>query len=77
MWRKVLLKKLKSYIYNQLDPAKVNIIDLGREIFVQPLSIPEILAEPEITDEDFYRGLPISKGDDLQLHLKFQIKFWK
>lgn len=75
MWRKVLLKKFKSYIYNQLDPAKVNIIDLGREIFVQLLSIPEILGEPEIKDEDFYRGLPISKGDDLQLHLKIKSNF--
>lgn len=71
----MLLKKFKSYIYNQLDPAKVNIIDLGREIFVQLLSIPEILAEPEIKDEDFYRGLPISKGDDLQLHLKIKSNF--
>lgn len=71
----MLLKKFKSYIYNQLDPAKVNIIDIGREIFVQLLSIPEILAEPEIKDEDFYRGLPISKGDDLQLHLKIKSNF--
>ena len=71
----MLLKKFKSYIYNQLDPAKVNIIDLGREIFVQLLSIPEILGEPEIKDEDFYRGLPISEGDDLQLHLKIKSNF--
>ena len=63
-----MLKKVKSYIDNHLNPAKVNIID-PRKKFVQPLNIPEILAELQITD-DYYGAVSISKVDGLELHLK-------
>ena len=53
-------KKVENYIYNHLNPVKKN-TDWTKGNFVQPLSIPEILAELQIAD-DYYRALPISKG---------------
>ena len=60
MRRKNLQKKVKNYIHNHLNPVKKN-TDSTKGNFVQPLSIPEILAELQIAD-DYYRALPISKG---------------
>lgn len=37
---------------------------------VQSLSVPEILAELQIVDEDYYRTFYISNDNDLELHLK-------
>ena len=34
------------------------------------MSIPEILAELQITDDGYYGAVSISKVDDLELHLK-------
>lgn len=45
MSRNTSLKKVKKYIGNHLNPAKVYTIDPRKGKFVQPLSIPEILAE--------------------------------
>ena len=71
-WRNSLLKQVKSYIDNNLNPAKVNVIDLTKDNFTQPLSIKEILDELEISSDDCYRALSISKDEDLELHLKRQ-----
>ena len=49
---------------NHLNPAKVYIIDPRKGKFVQPLSIPEILAELKILDNDYYRSLSLSKDDE-------------
>ena len=38
-WRNKLLKLVKSYIDNNLNPAKVNVIDPTKETFTQPLSV--------------------------------------
>lgn len=70
MLRKDLLKKLRSYLENHLNPAKKNIIDPRKVNFVQPLSIADILAELQIADVDYYRALYISKDDDFERHLK-------
>ena len=47
-----------------IDPIKDN--------FTHPLSIKEILDELEISSDDYYRALSISKDEDLELHLKRQ-----
>ena len=51
-------------ILNVADPTKVN--------FTQPLNVQEILDALEISKEDYYRALSISKDDDLELQLKRQ-----
>ena len=71
-WRKELLKKVKDYIDNNLNPEKINVIDPGKENYVQPLTIKAILNELEILEDDYYKALSISKDDDLELHLKRQ-----
>ena len=57
---------MKSYI----DLSKVNVIDLTKGNFTQPLTIREILDELQISMDDYYRALSISKDEDLELHLK-------
>ena len=34
------------------------------------MNIDEVLEELEISKDDYYRALPISKGEDLKMHLK-------
>ena len=48
----------------------MNVIDPTKKNFTQPLSVKEILDELEISKDDLYRALPISKNEDLELHLK-------
>ena len=69
-WRKTLLKKVKKYIDDNLNPAKVNVIDPTKDNFTQPLSIQKILDELEISKDDYYKPLSVSKNDDSELHLK-------
>ena len=45
-------------------------IDPTKENFTQPLSVKEILDELEISKDDYYRDLSISKDEYLELHLK-------
>ena len=72
-WRNTLLRQVKNYIDNNLNLAKVNVIDPTKDNYTQPLSITEIL---EISKDDYYRALPISKDEDLALHLKRQPDSW-
>lgn len=67
MWRMIWLIKINSNIDNHLNRVKNKIVDLR---FVQPLSIPEILAELQIADDCYYRALSISKDDGFKLYLK-------
>ena len=71
-WRNTLLKQVKSYIDNNLNPAKINVIDSTKDIFTQPLGVQEILDELEISKVTYYRALSISKDEYLELHLKRQ-----
>ena len=71
-WRKTLLKKVKKYIDDNLNPAKVNVIDPTKDNFTQPLSIQEILDELEIAKDDYYKSLSVLKDDNLELLLKRQ-----
>ena len=67
-WRNTLLRQVKSYIDNNLNPAKVNVIDPAKDNFTQQLSVKEILDELEISKDDYCRALSISK--DLEMHLR-------
>ena len=64
IWRKVVLGKVKNYIDDNLNPAKVNVVDPTKDNFTQPLSIQEILNDLEIFDDDYYKALSISKDED-------------
>ena len=61
---------MTSYIDDNLNPAKVNVIDPTKDNYTQPLSITEILNELEISKDDYNRTLSISKDEDLELHVK-------
>ena len=50
-------EKVKSYINNNFYPVKVNVIDLTKEKFSQPLRVKEFLDELEISKNDYYRAL--------------------
>ena len=41
-----------------------------KDSFIQSMSIKGIIDELEISKDDYYRVLPISKDEDLKLHLK-------
>ena len=41
-----------------------------KKYFTQPLSAKETLDELEISKDDYYRALSISKDEDLELRLK-------
>ena len=56
---------MKNYIDNNLNLAKVNVIDPTKDNYTQPLCISEILDELEISKDDYYRALSISKDEDL------------
>ena len=67
-----MLRKVKNYIDDNSNPAKVNVVDPAKDDFTQPLAIQEILNDLEIFKDDYYKTLPISKDEDLELHLKRQ-----
>ena len=69
-FRNILLRHVKSYIDNNLNSVKVNLIDPTKDNFTQPLSIKEIPNELEISKDDYYRVSSISKDEDLEVHLK-------
>ena len=59
---------MKKYIDEELNPAKVNVIDPEKENYNPPLTIHEILLKLDISKEDYY-ALSISVDDDCELHL--------
>ena len=69
-WRNTLLRQIKSYFDNSLNPAKVKVTDPTKDDFTQPLSVKEILDNFEISRDDYYRSWSIPKDEDLELHLK-------
>ena len=56
-------KQFKSYIDSNLSPVRVNVIDLTKYNFTQPLSVKKILDELEISKDDYYRDLSILKAE--------------
>ena len=75
-FRNTLLKQVKINIDNNLNPAKVNIIDPTKDKFTHPMSVKEILDELEISKADYYRAVSISKDESLELHLKRKPNSW-
>ena len=45
-------------------------IDPTKDNFTQSLCVKKILDQLEISKDHYYRVLPISKDEDLQLHVK-------
>ena len=68
--RKDIFSKVKDYINNHLNPAKVNFYDSSKDIFVNLKSVSEILEEINITEEEYKNALQISDDQDFQLHLR-------
>ena len=61
MIKKKSIKQVNSYIENNLNPAKLNVIDPTKDNFTQPMSVEEILDELKISNVDYYKALSISK----------------
>ena len=61
---------IKIYINNNFYPVKVNVIDPTKDNFTTPLSVKKVLRELEVSRDDYYRALSISKDEDLKLNLK-------
>ena len=61
---------IKTYINNNFYPVKVNVIDPTKDNFTTPLSVKKVLRELEVSRDDYYRALSISKDEDLKLNLK-------
>ena len=59
-----------TYINNNFYPVKVNVIDPTKDNFTTPLSVKKVLHELEVSRDDYYRALSISKDEDLKLNLK-------
>ena len=68
--RESVLSKVKEYIDLNLNPKKVNILNPGKENYIEPKGISEILAELEIPEQKYYHALAISTDTDFQIHLK-------
>ena len=67
--RKDILSKVKDYINNHLNPAKVNFYDSSRDTILNLKSVPEVLEELNITGEEYKNALQISDNQDFQHHL--------
>ena len=67
--RKSLLEKVKNYIDEELNPAKVNVIDPEKESYKPPPAIDETLLKLDISKENYYHALSITVNDDYELHL--------
>ena len=52
--RNTLLRQVKRYIDNNLNPTKVNVIDPTKDNFTQLLSVKETLDELKISKDDYY-----------------------
>ena len=62
--RNATLGKVISYIDDNLNPSKVNVVDPTKDNFTQSLNIQEILNELEMSEDDYYKALSVSKDED-------------
>ena len=62
--RNATLGKVISYIDDNLNPSKVNVVDPTKDNFTQSLNIQEILNELEMSEDDYYKALSKSKDED-------------
>ena len=63
----IIAKPLDSKLSNT---EKQEVLKWRNNYFTQLLSVRETLDELEISKDDYYRILTISKGEELELHLK-------
>ena len=68
--RNNILKKVKNYIDNELNPSKKNFLDSTKEDYEELKSIDEILASLEISKHDYEEALSISDDNDFHTHYK-------
>ena len=66
IWSNTFARQIISCTDNNVDLAKVNVIDPAKDNLTQPLSVKEILDELESKD-DYDKALPIPKDKDLEL----------
>ena len=69
-YRNTILRKVKNYIDNYLNPSKKNFLDKTKDDFVDLKSIEEILSLLEISSKDYEEALSISDDSDFQTHYK-------
>ena len=58
--RTKILKKVKLYIHENLDPHKLS--------YVEPKSISDILFCLDLTEEQYYEAISISSNQDFEIH---------
>ena len=68
--RNNILKKVKNYIDNELNPSKKNFLDSTKEDYEELKSIDEILASLKISKHDYEETLSIFDDNDFQIHYK-------
>ena len=68
--RNTILKKVKNYIGNVLNPSKKNFLNKTKDDYVELKSTEEILSLFEISSKDYEEALSISDDSDSQIHYK-------
>ena len=69
-YRNTILRKVKNYIDNDLNPSKKNFLDKTKDDFVDLKSIEEILSLLKISSKDYEEALSISDDSGFQIHYK-------
>ena len=69
-YRNTILKKVKNYIDNELNPSNKKFLDKTKDDYVELKSIEEILSLLEISSKDYEEALSISDDSDFQTHYK-------
>ena len=69
-YRNIILKNVKNYIDNELNPSKKNFLDKTKDDYVELKSVEEILSLLEISSKDYEETLSISDDSDFQIHYK-------
>ena len=67
-YRNTILKKVKNYIDNELNPAKKNFLHKVKDNYVELKLIEEILSLLEISSKNYEEALSIPDDSDLQIH---------
>ena len=68
--RNTILKKVKNYIKNELNPSKKHFLDKTKDDYVELKSIEEIFSLLEISSKDYEEAFSISDDSDFQIHYK-------
>ena len=67
-----ILRNVKEYTDNNLNPKKRNILNPLKENYEKVQNIANILKELNLTEDQCYDALSISNDSDFQIHLKRQ-----